>query len=191
MSAPDRHEAAAREAHTDAAPESVPSGAAPPIVQHPPQDVAPLRRFARQADGDYRWEAVEMLRYKEPPADGGRAPFKDITRQVLFAPADHASELRYFEVAPGGFSTLERHQHTHAVLILRGRGTVQLGEVVQPIAENDLVSVEPMTWHQFRAAPDAALGFLCLVSRERDRPQLPDEAERARLEAAAGAVKPR
>jgi len=38
-----------------------------------------------------------------------------------------------------------------------------------------------MTWHQFRAAPDAPLGFLCLVSRERDRPQLADATALARL----------
>jgi hypothetical protein len=31
-----------------------------------------------------------------------------------------------------------------------------------------------MQWHQFRAAEDAPLGFLCLVAADRDRPQLPD-----------------
>jgi hypothetical protein len=30
-----------------------------------------------------------------------------------------------------------------------------------------------MTWHQFRATNDEALGFLCVVSCERDRPQRP------------------
>jgi len=132
-----------------------------------------VRRFAADRDGDYRWDAVDLLRYKEE----GSAPFKDITRQVLFSQPDHATELRYFEIAPGGYSTLERHQHTHAVLILRGRGTVQIGGDVQSISERDLVTVDPLTWHQFRAAPDSALGFLCLVSKERDRPQLPDADE--------------
>lgn len=132
-----------------------------------------VRRFAADRDGDYRWDAVDLLRYKEE----GSAPFKDITRQVLFSPPDQATELRYFEIAPGGYSTLERHQHTHAVLILRGRGTVQIGGDVQSISERDLVTVDPLTWHQFRAAPDSTLGFLCLVSKERDRPQLPDTDE--------------
>ena len=132
-----------------------------------------VRRFAADRDGDYRWDAVDLLRYKEE----GSAPFKDITRQVLFSQPDHATELRYFEIAPGGYSTLERHQHTHAVLILRGRGTVQIGGDVQSISERDLVTVDPLTWHQFRAAPDSALGFLCLVSKERDRPQVPDADE--------------
>ncbi|MDL1860005.1 cupin domain-containing protein [Betaproteobacteria bacterium PRO7] len=137
-----------------------------------------VRRFAPDAAGDYRWHGVELLRYK----DEGTAPFRDITRQVLFAPPDQASELRYFEIAPGGHSTLERHEHTHAVLILRGRGTVRLGDEIHAIAERDLVTVDPLTWHQFHAAADSALGFLCLVSKERDRPQLPTPEEATRLQ---------
>jgi len=136
-----------------------------------------VRRFATDDAGDYRWADVERLRYKED----GSAPFRDITRQVLFSQSDQACELRYFEVAPGGYSTLERHEHTHAVLILRGHGTVLLGDSLQPIGERDLVTVDPLTWHQFHAAPECALGFLCLVSKERDRPQLPGDDERARL----------
>jgi quercetin dioxygenase-like cupin family protein len=136
-----------------------------------------VRRFAADAAGDFRWDAVDLLRYKQE----GSAPFKDITRQVLFSQPDQACELRYFEVAPGGYSTLERHEHTHAVLILRGHGSVRLGESVQPVAERDLVTVDPLTWHQFHAAADAPLGFLCLVSKERDKPQLPSDDEAARL----------
>jgi len=136
-----------------------------------------IRRFTPDATGNFHWQSVDTLRYKEE----GSAPFKAITRQVLFAPADQASELRYFEVAPGGFSTLERHEHTHAVLILRGHGTVLLDGDVQEVRQNDLVSIDPLTWHQFHAAEDGALGFLCLVSKDRDRPQLPTDAERAAL----------
>jgi hypothetical protein len=46
---------------------------------------------------------------------------------------------------------------------------------------HDLVSIPPMAWHQFRAAADAPLGFLCMVDVARDRPQLPTEAELAAL----------
>jgi len=35
---------------------------------------------------------------------------------------------RYFEIQPGGYSTLERHQHPHAVVVIRGRGRVMLGD---------------------------------------------------------------
>ena len=134
-----------------------------------------VRRFRADAAGDYRWDAVELLRYKEESS----APFKDITRQVLFSPPDQAAELRYFEIAPGGYSTLERHRHTHAVLILRGRGTVRIGTETQPIGERDLVTVDPLVWHQFHAAADSALGFLCLVAKDRDKPQLPGAGDPA------------
>ncbi len=40
-----------------------------------------------------------------------------------------------------------------------------------------------MTWHQFRANAGEALGFLCMVNVERDKPQLPSEDERATLAA--------
>jgi mannose-6-phosphate isomerase-like protein (cupin superfamily) len=67
------------------------------------------------------------------------------------------------------------------VLILRGRGAVRIGTETHAVAERDLVTVDPLVWHQFHAAPDCPLGFLCLVARERDRPQLPGEAEKAAL----------
>ena len=66
----------------------------------------------------YRWKGVPLLAYK---AEGG-THFRDITRQVLFDEEPEGVQLRYFEVAPGGHSTLEWHVHSHAVVILRGRG---------------------------------------------------------------------
>jgi len=145
-----------------------------------------IRRLLTDGSGDFGWQDVDRLRYKAE----GSAPFKDITRQVLFSQIDQTCELRYFEIAPGGYSTLEQHQHTHAVLILRGRGTVRIGTDVQPIAEHDLVTVDPLTWHQFHAAPDNALGFLCLVSKERDKPRLPTDEKRAMTSDSPGAVDP-
>jgi mannose-6-phosphate isomerase-like protein (cupin superfamily) len=131
----------------------------------------------RKAKG-YRWEGVEELPYKED----GRALFKSITRQVLFADAQLDGELRYFEMAPGGFSTLERHEHMHAVLILRGRGHCLVGEEVSAIETRDLVTVPAMTWHQFRATRGEPLGFLCMVNAARDKPQLPSAEDLAKLE---------
>jgi quercetin dioxygenase-like cupin family protein len=128
----------------------------------------------RAARGEGRWEEVEILTYKAEDS----APFKDITRQVLFAAPELGCELRYFEIAPGGHSTLERHEHVHAVMILHGKGRCMVGDAVRELSAHDLVSIPPLTWHQFRASPTEPLGFLCMVNRERDRPQLPTEAER-------------
>lgn len=137
---------------------------------------SPFVRPFRPSDGDaYGWDDVPVHAYKPVGTH-----FRDITRQVLFG-GDTAPgvEWRYFEVAPGGHSTFERHEHLHAVLILRGSGRVVVGDTVSPLATFDLVRVPPMTWHQFHAADDAPLGFLCLVAEERDRPQRPTDDEAA------------
>jgi mannose-6-phosphate isomerase-like protein (cupin superfamily) len=139
------------------------------------------RTIHRKAKG-YRWEGVEELPYKED----GRALFKSITRQVLFADPQLSGELRYFEMAAGGFSTLERHEHMHAVLILRGRGHCLVGEEVRAVETRDLVTVPAMTWHQFRATRGEPLGFLCMVNAARDKPQLPSPEDLAKLERNAG-----
>jgi len=131
----------------------------------------------RRGGSDFRWEGVGVLAYKEE----GSAPFKAITRQVLFQRPELECELRYFEMAPGGHSTLERHEHAHAVMIFRGRGTCLVGGEVRDVAAPDLVFVPPMTWHQFRATKGEPFGFLCMVNAERDKPQLPADEDLAEL----------
>ncbi len=134
---------------------------------------------------DSRWAGVEEMRYKAE----GTAPFRDITRQVLFQDPALASELRYFEMQPGGYSTLERHEHTHAVMIQRGAGRVLVGDRVYHVREHDLLHIPALTWHQFRAGEDAPFGFLCMVNATRDRPQLPaaDDLEALRRDPAIAA----
>ena len=138
--------------------------------------------LVRRFQGDFHWQGVDVLAYKQD----GSAPFRDVTRQVLFGEAGLPAQLRYFEVAPGGWTTLERHQHVHAVMVIRGRGQCLVGDKAYDIGPHDLVSVPPMTWHQFRAAGDEPLGFLCMVAAERDRPQLPSEAQANELARALG-----
>jgi quercetin dioxygenase-like cupin family protein len=125
----------------------------------------------------YRWEGVNTLPYKQDE----RALFKSITRQVLFADPQLHAELRYFEIEPGGYSTLERHEHMHAVLILRGHGHCLVGKEVRAVELRDLITVPPLTWHQFRASADEPLGFLCMVNAVRDKPQLPSAEDLAQL----------
>jgi quercetin dioxygenase-like cupin family protein len=123
----------------------------------------------------FRWREVAAETYK-----GDGEHFKDITRHTLLGERDGEQDLgfvtRYFEVQPGGYSSLERHEHPHAVVILRGRGRVILGGRVHEIAPFDCVYVAPGAFHQFHAG-DEPLGFLCVVDRVRDRPQLPSDEE--------------
>ncbi len=118
----------------------------------------------------FRWDTVPLREYKS-----GDAPYKDVTRQTILgkgAGEEPCNFLtRYFEIQPGGYSTLERHQHPHAVVVIRGRGQVTLGGRSCEIAPFDCVYVSPGVAHQFRATGDEPLGFLCTVDRVRDRPE--------------------
>jgi quercetin dioxygenase-like cupin family protein len=139
-------------------------------------DIEESRNF-RRTTGKFRWEAVAHQPYKQD----GSAPFKDISRQVLFHEEALGCELRYFEIEAGGYSTLERHEHAHAVMILRGCGDCLVGDEVRPVKQFDLVSIPAWQWHQFRATQGQSLGFLCMVNVQRDRPQLPTDDELAHL----------
>ena len=136
--------------------------------------------LVREFHGDYRWDGVAYQPYKQD----GSAPFKDISRQVLFHEPRLGCELRYFEMDAGGYSTLERHEHAHAVMILRGHGQCLLGD---ECAAGEAIR----SGHAFRPGPGTSsaptraepLGFLCMVNQQRDRPQLPTAEERRALQA--------
>ena len=62
-----------------------------------------------------------------------RAVQGDHAPGAVLRAGDLGCELRYFEMAPGGYSTLERHEHMHAVMILRGHGHCLLGGEVRAV----------------------------------------------------------
>ncbi|AHF06789.1 cupin domain-containing protein [Desulfitobacterium metallireducens] len=122
---------------------------------------------------NYEWENTPILNYKEEETH-----FKSITRRVLCEGLeDVPCQLRYFEIAPNGHSTLEHHQHAHLVIIFRGEGEVLLGDKIYPVREKDVVTIPAQTWHQFRATKGSTFGFLCLVNVDRDRPLRPTKED--------------
>ena len=78
-----------------------------------------------KSDG-FRWPAVALKAYK-----AAGTHFKDVTRQTLLGEGAGEGDLnfitRYFEIQPGGYSSLEKHQHPQAVVVLRGNGRLILG----------------------------------------------------------------
>jgi quercetin dioxygenase-like cupin family protein len=130
----------------------------------------------------FRWGGVPLREYKNEGTH-----FKSITRQNLLGEGNDEQALgiilRYFEIQPGGYSSLERHQHPHSVMVIRGRGRVLLDDEVHSVGPLDCVYVSPHTVHQFQAAGHEPFGFLCIVARERDRPVLVG-ADEARNDAA-------
>ncbi len=113
------------------------------------------------------WEGVEVTSYKNEPGT-----WMHVTRQVLFSSDASQFEVRFFEVAPGGYTSYERHQHEHCVLILSGRGRVRIGDTWSEICAETLVRIHSGTPHQFAADDGTPMGILCIVDRQRDVPEL-------------------
>ena len=123
---------------------------------------------------DYRWDSVSRKEYKDTPGC-----YEGVSRYSLLGEGEDEQELnfqtRYFEVKPGGYTSFEQHRHPHSVVIIRGSGSVVLGNEVHELSLHDVVFVSPNTLHQFHADKQEPLGFLCIVDRYRDKPELPDD----------------
>jgi mannose-6-phosphate isomerase-like protein (cupin superfamily) len=136
------------------------------------------------------WEGVEPAGYApDAPATGV------VRHTIVGGRKSEASEpgpqmeLRYFEVAPGAASRLEKHEHEHYVMVRRGLGYAIIGDTATAIGPDDVVYVAPLELHQFVNRGDEPFGFYCFVDSCRDFSQAPTREELSRLEASpAGAV---
>jgi ribulose-bisphosphate carboxylase large chain len=119
--------------------------------------------------GDCRWSGVGMDKYKQSDGD-----WFSISRQVLIGKRGESAKfhLGYFEIAPGGHSSLEKHRHEHVVICARGKGRVRIREKSHQIRNLDTVYIAPNTVHQLLNPYNEPFGFLCIVNAKRDRPKL-------------------
>lgn len=81
---------------------------------------SPRTRLMRHK-GDFTWQGVRATRYKPPDGTWAGA-----ARMLLVGGGseDTKFHLRYFELAPGGSTTLEQHDHEHVVVLHKGQGHV-------------------------------------------------------------------
>lgn len=121
---------------------------------------------------NFEWESAERKVYKTDTDN-----FRDIHRYSLLGETekDLNFQTRYFEIEPDGYSSLEKHRHPHTVIIIRGKGSVILGNKVTEVQLHDVVYISPETIHQFHADKDDYLGFICIVDRYRDKPVIPND----------------
>ena len=121
----------------------------------------------------FRWRGIDPRVYKSSAGEQRGMGWRDVTRFTLGRPPAVPSrlELRYFELAPGGYSSLEKHAHVHLIIALRGKGKALVGGEVFDLAPFDCVYVPPGTPHRWMCAGPDPFGFLCPVDAERDRPE--------------------
>jgi len=131
---------------------------------------ADIRNLLPVSD-DFNWAARENRRYKISEA----LPFRGVRRVELVGKQGEpcSFELRYFELEPGGYTSLEKHVHTHVLIGARGEGLVIMDEERVALKPDDIAYVAPLQVHQLRNECDQPFGFYCIVDKDRDRPMSP------------------
>ena len=127
------------------------------------------KKFNRSS---FNWQGVAPTEYANANSDGAGRSWRDTKRHIIKGREEGGRfDVRYFEVGKGGFTSLEKHDHIHSVICVRGSGYAIVGLDVHDIEEFDHIYVPPETAHQFVNTGEDPFGFLCIVDSERDRPR--------------------
>jgi len=118
---------------------------------------------------NFTWEGIEVKQYKDE-----KNTWFNVFRQVIVGKSGERTKfhVRYFEIAPGGYSTLEKHRHEHVVICVRGKGLAIAGEDVYYMNFMDVIYIGSNVPHQFINQSDEPFGFICIVDAKRDKPKL-------------------
>jgi ribulose-bisphosphate carboxylase large chain len=129
-----------------------------------------MRRILKFSSG-FHWQDRTDRSYKAQTDLG----FDGVRRVELIGKNGEQSDfdLRYFEIAPGGFTSLEKHLHTHAIITARGAGVLITDQARNELKLFDIAYISPLEVHQLRNETTEPFGFFCIVDRERDRPMRP------------------
>ncbi len=121
--------------------------------------------------GDMAWRGVASEPYKT--LSGG---WSNIIRRVLIGAHGESAKfhVRYFEIAPGGSSSLEKHKHEHVVICVKGEGVARTGKAKRKMGFMDTLYISPDVVHQLTNPFKVPFGFLCVVNARRDRPKVLD-----------------
>lgn len=125
------------------------------------------RRFKYR--GNYSWHGIRVEKYKTAGDE-----WSGVIRQTLIGGPNEPVKfhVRYFEIAPNGFSSYEVHKHEHVVIGIRGRGICLAGTKKFTIGFLDTVYIKSREPHQFINTYDEPFGFLCVVNAKRDKPKV-------------------
>lgn len=136
-----------------------------------PASGRPLSRHLLNFLQNYSWQGREFTEYKP----GGELPFAGVRRLELIGQHGEktAFDLRYFEIESGGYTSLEKHGHTHVIIAVRGSGEIMAADRRDAIKPLDIAYIAPMEIHQIRNNGTEPFGFFCIVDHDRDRPIAP------------------
>ncbi len=139
------------------------------------KSIKPDRCALYKHKGDFRWRGIKDETYK---TEGNE--WKNIIRRVLIGSRGESTKfhVRYFEITPNGYSSLERHRHEHVVICVKGKGIVRTGKAKHKMEFMDTLYIPPNTVHQLINPFKEPFGFLCMVNSRRDKPKLVKEPER-------------
>jgi ribulose-bisphosphate carboxylase large chain len=119
--------------------------------------------------GKFTWKGVKTEKYKISGRD-----WSDVLRKTFIGRHGETARfhLRYFEIAPGGYSSFEMHRHEHVVIGIRGKGICVIKKRTHIINYLDTVYIEPSVPHQLRNPYKEPFGFFCIVNAKRDKPKI-------------------
>jgi len=119
--------------------------------------------------GKFSWKGIKTERYKSSGNE-----WVEIVRQTLIGNHGETTRfhLRYFEIAPGGYSSFEVHKHEHVVTGIRGKGVCVVKNQKYQVNFLDTLYIEPNAPHQLRNPFEEPFGFFCIVNAKRDTPKI-------------------
>jgi ribulose-bisphosphate carboxylase large chain len=132
---------------------------------------APIKNKSRlyKYKGAFSWNGVKIEQYKPAARDWAHVIRKTVIGSRRETTKFH---LRYFEIAPRGYTSFEVHRHEHVVIGIRGKGLCILGKKRRPLGFLDILYIEPNTPHQLMNPFQEPFGFFCIVNAKRDRPKI-------------------
>ncbi len=120
-------------------------------------------------NGNFSWKNIKTEKYKINGKD-----WAGMIRKTLIGSHGESTRfhVRYFEIAPNGYSSFEVHKHEHVVICIRGKGICIVGKKKYKIGLLDTLYIRNYLPHQLRNPYNKPFGFFCIVNAKRDRPRL-------------------
>jgi quercetin dioxygenase-like cupin family protein len=123
--------------------------------------------MAGAQDGD-RW--VVGSKDATPAREITGEGIRDVVKRVLVSPEEgwDGWVMRLFDVGPGGHTPRHAHPWPHINFVAAGKGELFLDGELHPLEPGAYAYVPGEHEHQFRAAADAPLSFVCIVPADAD-----------------------